>query len=406
MTIRIKCSECGVAMKIKDELAGKTGKCPKCKTAFVVPELEQDEETEPAEADGQETSEAATDDEKTHASATASDDAGPEDEYDDDGDFEDEYDDGEYDDDESDDDDEDDLVDMPMELTAAPVTTPPPEAAPPPPARDRKKASETKKGTRLSSKSAKGAKSSGSDEFDPTDVLFEDDGPPRSSDPIESDTDVPEFRPGRVGGLDDDDDEDEGPDRSSMADMFKDFTPAGGRKKHEATVDSTSVAAEALARRAEEKRTKSSEFDQVEEEEESELVEIAQAIWQQYWMYICGFFVLAVGLYFVSDIMMGSGPESDLPDLVDVEGTVKRGGQAVAGAQLLFLPADEKTEGSGGTATTDEDGEFYVLYTEDTEGLPPGTYNVTITLQGRTLFGKQGMVIRAEDQPPLNFEVE
>ena len=37
MPIRFKCGECGAAMTIKDELAGTSGKCPKCKTAFKVP---------------------------------------------------------------------------------------------------------------------------------------------------------------------------------------------------------------------------------------------------------------------------------------------------------------------------------------------------------------------------------
>lgn len=37
MTIRYKCSECGASLKIKDDLAGTSGKCPQCKTAFTVP---------------------------------------------------------------------------------------------------------------------------------------------------------------------------------------------------------------------------------------------------------------------------------------------------------------------------------------------------------------------------------
>ena len=37
MTIRYECSECNSTLKIKDELAGTAGKCPKCKTPFVVP---------------------------------------------------------------------------------------------------------------------------------------------------------------------------------------------------------------------------------------------------------------------------------------------------------------------------------------------------------------------------------
>jgi hypothetical protein len=37
MTIRYKCEQCGSVLKIKDALAGTDGRCPKCKTAFVVP---------------------------------------------------------------------------------------------------------------------------------------------------------------------------------------------------------------------------------------------------------------------------------------------------------------------------------------------------------------------------------
>ena len=37
MTIRFTCSECASVLKIKDELAGSAGRCPKCKTKFIVP---------------------------------------------------------------------------------------------------------------------------------------------------------------------------------------------------------------------------------------------------------------------------------------------------------------------------------------------------------------------------------
>ena len=37
MTIRFTCAECASVLKIKDELAGTSGRCPKCKTNFVVP---------------------------------------------------------------------------------------------------------------------------------------------------------------------------------------------------------------------------------------------------------------------------------------------------------------------------------------------------------------------------------
>lgn len=37
MSIRYECEHCGSVLKIKDDLAGKPGKCPKCKTPFTVP---------------------------------------------------------------------------------------------------------------------------------------------------------------------------------------------------------------------------------------------------------------------------------------------------------------------------------------------------------------------------------
>lgn len=49
MIIRYTCGECGADMKIKAELAGTEGKCPKCKTKFLVPQPEAASETEAAE---------------------------------------------------------------------------------------------------------------------------------------------------------------------------------------------------------------------------------------------------------------------------------------------------------------------------------------------------------------------
>ncbi|MBI1314050.1 hypothetical protein GC176_22370 [bacterium] len=46
MSIRVKCEECGVALKIKDELAGQKGTCPQCKAPLQIPAL--NEESTPA----------------------------------------------------------------------------------------------------------------------------------------------------------------------------------------------------------------------------------------------------------------------------------------------------------------------------------------------------------------------
>ena len=42
MAIRYECDQCGSVLKIKDDLAGKPGKCPKCKKAFTVPAGEEE----------------------------------------------------------------------------------------------------------------------------------------------------------------------------------------------------------------------------------------------------------------------------------------------------------------------------------------------------------------------------
>src|SRR5262249_7761185 len=43
MTIRVVCKQCHSKLDIREELAGSTRKCPKCKTEFVVPNAEEDD---------------------------------------------------------------------------------------------------------------------------------------------------------------------------------------------------------------------------------------------------------------------------------------------------------------------------------------------------------------------------
>ena len=58
MAIRYECDQCGSVLKIKDDLAGKPGKCPKCKQAFTVPAAE--DESDNTRDDAVESSEAST----------------------------------------------------------------------------------------------------------------------------------------------------------------------------------------------------------------------------------------------------------------------------------------------------------------------------------------------------------
>jgi hypothetical protein len=70
MTIKYHCDQCGVSLKIKDELAGTPGHCPKCHVEFTVPALpESDEQTADHGADDER--EASGVDEKAAQPATA-----------------------------------------------------------------------------------------------------------------------------------------------------------------------------------------------------------------------------------------------------------------------------------------------------------------------------------------------
>ena len=51
MTIRYKCEECSSVLKIRDELAGNSAKCPKCKTEFTIPEADTADKPEAASAE-------------------------------------------------------------------------------------------------------------------------------------------------------------------------------------------------------------------------------------------------------------------------------------------------------------------------------------------------------------------
>ena len=208
MTIKYKCVECGVAMKIKDDLAGQKGKCPKCKASFVIPAPEEEPPVDEVPVPDE-----------------------PEDEFED---------------------DDDDDLDMPMEVTAAPVQAPRDEPSPAmqsAPPRNRKSASETKKATRMSSRPKKPAKKSGG--FDPADFLMdENDAPAAQNDGIYNQQALRAPRPrpvGRVGGLDEEDIPEQGPAKpnSSMAEMFRDFVPAGEKKQIGTGIASTSLAADA-----------------------------------------------------------------------------------------------------------------------------------------------------------------
>lgn len=81
------------------------------------------------------------------------------------------------------------------------------------------------------------------------------------------------------------------------------------------------------------------------------------------------FFVFAVILSSFS--LSGCGGS-----LADVAGTVKKDGKPLPDADLVFAPTGDKQRSF--YALSVEGGEFQVDY-GDTDGMPPGTYKITVT---------------------------
>ncbi|QDT32338.1 carboxypeptidase-like regulatory domain-containing protein [Thalassoglobus polymorphus] len=78
-------------------------------------------------------------------------------------------------------------------------------------------------------------------------------------------------------------------------------------------------------------------------------------------------------------LLVGCGGSPDTgPELVDAGGTVKLSGEPLAHADLYFMPA-AGTSGIGGTARSDESGNFTVNYGRGGTGLPAGNYVVTVS---------------------------
>ncbi len=71
----------------------------------------------------------------------------------------------------------------------------------------------------------------------------------------------------------------------------------------------------------------------------------------------------------------GSGSTESTLEVFPVSGTVTVDGKALQSVTVFFDP-QEGTKGTGGGAVTDASGNFKVLYRDDREGVPQGTYKV------------------------------
>lgn len=351
MTIRFTCTECGSVLKIKDEKAGTDGHCPKCKTAFRVPDLENPAEeleadsamvTSPAEP-------AATITEPVPSSGDSID-AEPILRMDDD-DF-----------------DSPPMLSMSDDDAVAPAKAAEPEA----------KSVESKSEEPKPVK--KKAKPKVDDDFDPAEFLSEGPPPPKWKMPPPSSTEIGAFG----GGLSMEDDAPRPPREPSKPTKP---TPASG---------STAAAAAAawdtkMAAKQMQKAIKDSRADAVAAKEAAEKGEGFDyaGFFREFGLKglagLVGIIVLTYGLYMVVDRVMGRG--ITLPPLGYVTGNVTLDGAPLAGAQVFFSPQAEASDTSKkssirprtSVAVTDDKGHYRMVYVDGIEGVAIGQCRIWLS---------------------------
>ncbi len=284
MTIRYKCETCGSVLKIKDALAGTDGRCPKCKTEFVVPPPEP-ESVSDAAAGPSETSAETADDAEFDPVAFLMDDGG-----------------------------------KPRKATASPPAAAEPAASPKPVVRKRAP-----------------VEPEADEEDDPPPP------PPRKT-------------------------------RLSKADAGSAAQTADAMLR----VDASANAKDLLTKTMEESRVRAAQMPEDRAEPGIDWKQEFKELLLRFGPAMGGAVVLIVVLYAFSNYMAGGG--LDLPDLARVRGVVTKGGEPLAGAQVMFEPMDVKA--STATAITGEDGSYDLMYTEGVRGAVVGKNRVWVTLIG------------------------
>ena len=330
MTIRVTCDKCASVLKIKDELAGTDGKCPKCKTRFIVPQ------------------------------PTA----------------------------------EDSAEDAPSEVlaasTAAPKSSLAKESSPPeePPAAVKAPSKPTAKSPeKPAAKPAEkpGKKPAVEAEFDLDSFLM--DGPKKkpsldSTPEPTSRSPMPGGSPSRNGGggfsLDDDE---------SAPDPAKDSpapTRKWGAKKEgsaaaaaDSSLGSTNAAKDLLAKSMEESRVRASQMPEEEPRFNFDIAGLIREIGVKGIGSVVGVIVAVFGLWWVMNNMMGS--KLKLPPLGYVSGTVTIGGKPAVGVKVYLTPINSEIEGAkkkeiarDSIGLTDAEGNFVLYYSEDIQGAKVG----------------------------------
>ena len=365
MTIRVTCDECGSVLKIKDELAGTDGKCPKCKTRFVVPQPAAEDSSGDAIPEG-----------ATEPTAVA----------------------------------------LPLSVPAEP--------APPPPAKSHLKAGQ-KSPDKPASPSADKPKRrpAEEEEFDPVSFLM--DGPKKK--PSLDPEPVPVSRssmpgPSRNGGggfsLDDDDSAQEQESEKPAP------TRKWGAKKDAAAAVSSldgskNAARDLLAKSMEESRVRASEMPEEEPRFSFDFAGLFREIGVKGLGSVAAVIVAVFGIWWVMNSMIG--PRVRLPPLGYVSGTVTLGGKPAVGVKVYFCPLDRSIEGAkekkeharDSVGVTDSDGHFDMFYTAEAEGVKVGACRVTIESsdpkvvipQSYGMASEHKVDVTSGSNPPQKFEL-
>jgi hypothetical protein len=355
MTIRLTCASCGSQLKVKDELAGKQGHCPKCKADLVIPvpapaaaenpiELDDDppvlmpaaadeppmlsmSEDDADEADGslagRETVTASASHEETAVAVPLSLDP-----------------------------DDDDLDEAPALLSGSSSSAPPP-TPPRPKAKAKAKA----------------------EDFDPADFLMDDaPEPPRRA------ATAPRNRP-NLDLLEEQYAQQQRAERAaeSRPQMGTSNTSAAEAWDHAQAAKQMMKAIKQS--NAEERKSRA--------EPKGESFDFAGAFRELGMKAVGGIAVVlvaAVGLYYLANMAMGGGVK--LPPVGYVTGTVKLDGKPLEGAAVFFMPFDpegidvKRERYRTSTGLTDANGQYKMTYVEDHAGVAIGKCRVWLTLIG------------------------
>ena len=328
MAIRYECNQCGSVLKIKDDLAGKPGKCPKCKQAFTVPAAEDESDNTRDAAD--ESSDASTAAESKSRSSGSGDDF-----------------------------DVDAFLLEEGDSDAKPKAAPVAKKAKDVDAdQSLDDADESDGNSKAKNSKTRSDRDSGKDSFE---IRRGPDAPGKNLPPMTS-------------GLQDDADE----------------TPAPSRRPPGTNPDAgaSNIASDLLSKSA--KKGKKANWDEVQppQKEEGPLFDWSGLIYEAKTKLLPvagGGAVLCLLAYFVVFPMLGSKGYS--PMLTPVTGTIKLNGKPLVGAEIWFYP-EKKQEDSKGKShkvsasrgITDATGRYELIYDQDHKGVASGTCRIEIVV--------------------------